>query len=90
MNTPREWTDAAIAGFANKTSIGAAVVSVFSWVQAQDIGFWLGIVVAVAGLWVNYHFKRRDDRRKQERHEVEMQMLRLNNPIPALKAYDDE
>lgn len=63
--------DAAIIG-AQRTTEGGAAVGVIGYLTSIN---WLGLtglLIAVIGLWVQFHFQRKRDRREEELHRVKM------------------
>lgn len=56
----------------------AGVYSLFIGVFTfQNILALVGVVVAVATFFVNRHYRKREDLRKQETHDIEMRRRRL-------------
>ena len=67
--------DATVATAAGKvTGVGSGMTLV-GWFTASNVGMWLGILIGVAGLAVNWYFKHKSDKRAQEAHEVYMRKL---------------
>lgn len=56
--------------------LGGSGATVTGWVTSVDWIAAIGAAVLVASFFVNLTFRRREDRRKQERHEMEMAQLR--------------
>ncbi|WP_158963888.1 holin [Chachezhania sediminis] len=52
-----------------------SVGTLFGWAASVDWIALIGVLVLVASFFVNLVFRRREDRRKTERHRVEMEML---------------
>mgnify|MGYP003667898256 CR=1 FL=1 len=48
------------------------------WIASVDWIATIGVSVLVVSFLVNFIFKRRDDIRKQEKHVVEMALLKKN------------
>lgn len=68
--------DAAMAAAGSKATYAGAGASVSSWLFSSEAGVFAGIVIGLAGLAVNFYFKRREDRRLQEEHDARMAGLR--------------
>lgn len=56
--------------------LGGSGATATGWISSVDWIAATGAAVLVASFFVNLTFRRRDDLRKQERHEVEMARLR--------------
>lgn len=88
--------DAAVAGAASKATWTGSAVTVLSTFTSSDFGLWAGVAIGVAGLVVNWYFKRKSDLREaatelraQEAHAAFMANLKdeagdsLAEPKPA-------
>ena len=67
--------DATVAAVAGKTSLAGAIASVWSWFVSSEFGVLAGVGIGLAGLWIQWHFKRRADLREQREHEARMRRL---------------
>tara|TARA_R110000850_G_scaffold23358_1_gene69102 strand:- start:29975 stop:30193 length:219 start_codon:yes stop_codon:yes gene_type:complete len=56
--------------------LSGASTTTFGWIASVDWIATVGVIVLVLSFFVNFVFKRREDTRKQERHIIEMQMLK--------------
>ena len=56
--------------------LGGSSATATGWVTSVDWIAATGAAVLVGSFFVNLIFKRRDDRRKQERHDADMGRLR--------------
>lgn len=56
--------------------LGGSGATATGWITSVDWIAATGAVVLVASFFVNLTFRRREDRRKQERHDLEMIRLR--------------
>jgi len=56
--------------------LGGSGATATGWITSVDWIAAIGAAVLVASFFVNLIFRRRDDRRKQERHDLEMSRLR--------------
>ncbi|WP_162434560.1 holin [Pseudoxanthomonas koreensis] len=70
--------DAVIAAAAAKGSFLASVTAFFAGVTANTIAAIGGLIVAVLGLVVSWHYKRREDRRREEAHRLVVQRALLS------------
>lgn len=68
--------DTAVAAAASKVTYAGAGASFFGWLASSEAVSLIGILAAVVGLVVNIYFKRREDRRQQERHDAQMRAIR--------------
>lgn len=76
-------SDAAIAAIGSKATTAGAAASVLGWLTASELAALLGVLVAVVGLWLNWHYRARQDMREQlqaarevARHEAAMERHR--------------
>lgn len=73
----KEALEVAASAVASKTTYGGAVTSVLGWVLSSEFTVVFGIVVALAGLAVNWYYKAKADRRSEAEHKA--RMFRLNH-----------
>lgn len=59
--------------------IGGSGATATGWITSVDWIAAIGAIVLVASFFVNLTFRRREDRRKQERHDLEMIRLRADD-----------
>lgn len=52
-----------------------SVVTLAGWFTSSNIGMWVGILIGISGLVINWYFKSRSDRRAQEAHRVFMTQM---------------
>lgn len=64
------------------TYIGGGISAFWGLVTSQEFGILIGMLVGIAGLCVNYYFKKRDDKykqaeemRKQQLHEITLKTM---------------
>lgn len=64
------------------TYIGGGISAFWGIVTSQEFGILIGMLVGIAGLCVNYYFKKRDDKykqaeemRKQQLHEITLKTM---------------
>ena len=56
--------------------LGGTTATTLGWVASVDWMATVGVCVLVFSFGVNWFFKRREDQRKQEKHVVEMALLK--------------
>lgn len=71
----------------HKITLAGSAGSVVGWATSSNIGVWVGIVIGLAGLALNFYFKRRADRRHQVAHEAYMrqfqvEVVKVKDPEP--------
>ena len=64
-----------IAATADKFTKAGSAGTLVGWLTSSEFGMWAGIVIGIAGLMVNWYFKRKMDRRNQEAHDLWMSRL---------------
>lgn len=67
---------AGISGAASKTTYAAAGAGFFGYLVSVDVIAWLGIFIAIAGFAVNLYYKRKENKRAEELHQIKMQQAR--------------
>ncbi|GER16672.1 holin [Variovorax boronicumulans] len=72
----KEAIEAVVTTVASKSTYGGAATSILGWFASSEATIVVGLVVAVAGLAVNWYYKAKADRRYQVEHEVRMELLR--------------
>ena len=68
--------DAALAASASKATYGGAASLGIGALFSNEAAAMAGALVAVLGLLMNLYFRRRQDRREQEEHELRMQSIK--------------
>ena len=63
-----------MAAVGSKATYGGASATVASWFLSSEFGMLMGILIGVAGLAINFYYKHKDDKRKQEEHDRKMGM----------------
>lgn len=64
--------EATVSSAAFKGMSAGTGVTLFGWVISNETIALLGLVIAILGFVVNLVFKVRDDRRKQQMHNLKM------------------
>lgn len=76
----QETVEAGISAGANKLTVVGSAGAVVGGIAQSDIGMWSGIFIGLAGLAVNWYFKRKSDRRNQAAYEAYMSKLKTSEP----------
>ncbi len=66
--------EATMATVGSKATYGGASATVASWFLSSEFGMLMGIFIGIAGLVINFYFKHKEDKRKQEEHDRRMGM----------------
>ena len=69
-------TAAVISDVASKTTYIGGLGGFFAWLLSIDILPWAGLFVAMAGLIVNWYYRRQENKRAQEIHDLTVKRLR--------------
>lgn len=64
------------AAVGSKATYAGAGVSAASWWLSSEAGVVIGFALGVLGLIVNIYFRRKDDKRKQEMHQAQLDAIR--------------
>ena len=64
--------DATLAAAGSKATYGGASTSVVAWFLSSEFGMLAGLCIGLAGLWVNWYYKHKEDKRRQAEHEKRM------------------
>ena len=59
-----------------KVAQGGAVTAVLGGLTLSEVGIMVGIAASVVGLWMQWYYNRKRDRREQMEHEERMKDLR--------------
>lgn len=71
----KEHIEAVLAALGLKPVFGGAAMSVWGWVFSSTGAAWCGALIALVGLWMNWHYNARKDAREQAEHEARMRGL---------------
>ena len=70
------------AAVGSKTTLAGSATAGFGWATSSAFFGWVGVIIALLGLGVNYYFRRkehelrlRDDARKEAEHMARMQAI---------------
>ena len=61
---------------APRVTTGGASAAALGWVLSNEVLGVMGVLIAVAGWMTTWFYRRRDDRRAEQLHEVKMRRLR--------------
>lgn len=67
--------EATIAAVAQKFTVGGGVAASYGGITANDLLAYVGAVVAVLGLVVQWYYKRKDDHRKERLAQAQITSL---------------
>ena len=70
-----QMTDAALASLGSKTTVAGATASGLGWLASNAVIGYAGLAIALVGLLVNTHYRRREDRRREREHVALMRRL---------------
>lgn len=68
--------DEAVAAGAQKVALGGSAATVYGGFTANEIAAFGGLIVAVLGLFVQFYYKRKEDRRREALHAAQLEQLR--------------
>ena len=54
----------------------AGIMATFGFITWQSFSAFVGVILAICTLLVNWHYKAREDKREQERHLLEIERLK--------------
>lgn len=57
----------------SKATYTGATTSVAAWVLSSEFGVLFGLMLGLLGLLINWYYKAKEDRRRQEEHNRKMQ-----------------
>ena len=75
MHINSHTTDALIASAGSKATYTGAGAGISAWFLSDTGVALIGILIGLAGLVVNYYFKRREDSRLQAEHDARMSAI---------------
>lgn len=67
---------ATVSSAASKTTYAGAASGFVAWLASVDVLAWMGIALALAGFVVNWYYKRLENKRADEIHQLRMEELR--------------
>jgi hypothetical protein len=76
----KEAIEVGVATVASKSTYAGAGASFLGWLVSSEFTIVVGIIVAIAGLAVNWYYKAKADRRGEAEHEARMARLRRGEP----------
>ena len=66
---------ASVSSAATKTTYFGATSGFVAWLVSVDVLAWLGIAIALGGFVVNWYYKRLENKRAHEIHELKKKQL---------------
>ena len=67
---------ATVSSAASKTTYAGAAFGFVAWLASVDVLAWMGIALALAGFVVNWYYKRLENKRADEIHQLRLEELR--------------
>lgn len=64
--------DATISALSSKATYTGAGASIFGWFTSNEFALLTGVFVALAGFFLNWHYKHKEDKRRQIEHDHRM------------------
>ncbi len=64
-----------MAAAGSKATYTGAGASILGWMMSSEFGVLAGLLIGVAGLLINWHYRARQDRREQIEHERRMRLI---------------
>jgi Bacteriophage holin family, superfamily II-like len=67
---------ATVSSAASKTTYAGAASGLVAWLASVDVLAWMGIALALAGFVVNWYYKRLENKRADEIHQLRIKQWR--------------
>ncbi|WP_441373562.1 holin [Acinetobacter lwoffii] len=67
---------ATVSSAASKTTYAGAASGFVAWLASVDVLAWMGIALALAGFVVNWYYKRLENKRADEIHQLRIKQWR--------------
>ena len=64
--------DATMAALGSKATYTGAGASILGWLMSSQAGILFGILIGVGGFLVNWYYRHKEDKRRQEEHDRRM------------------
>ena len=62
----------ALADAGHKTAQAGGGITILSWLTSSQGGVAIGILIGVLGLLVQWYYRRKQDKREEEEHQLRM------------------
>jgi len=72
-DTPGHAIEATLAAAGSKATYTGAGVSIGGWFLSSEFAVLFGILIGLAGFFMNLYYKWRSDKREQREHEARME-----------------
>jgi hypothetical protein len=73
-----------LAVLGNRTTGAGAGLGVYGWLTSSQFIGLAGVVIALIGVLINWHYKAKAHRRSEAEHELRMSLLRSKQHITDL------
>lgn len=64
--------DTTMAAIGSKATYTGAGASILGWLMSSQAGILFGILIGVGGFLVNWYYRHKEDKRRQEEHDRRM------------------
>lgn len=71
----QETVDATMAAIGGKTTYAGGGMAVGGWYLSNEFFGIAGLCIGAIGLWINWYFRRKQDRRDQREYEARMRAM---------------
>lgn len=71
-----------VAATASKFQFAGAGGAITGGLLSSEMGVLVGIIIGVVGGLVSWHYRRKEDQRRQEMHDLKVEILRKGEDIP--------
>ena len=71
-DTTTHTVDATMAAIGSKATYTGAGASILGWLMSSQAGILFGILIGVGGFLVNWYYRHKEDKRRQEEHDRRM------------------
>lgn len=71
-DTTTHTVDATMSAIGSKATYTGAGASVLGWLMSSQAGILVGIIIGVGGFLVNWYYRHKEDKRRQEEHDRRM------------------
>lgn len=66
---------AVMANIGTSTTAAGSTTALWGWFTSSEFGVMVGAIGVVVGIWLQWYYKRKEDRRRQDRHDRYMGRL---------------
>lgn len=72
MDANQQTIEATLAAAGSKATYTGAGTSIFGWLTSNEFAVLVGTLIAVGGFVVNWYYRHKEDKRRQEEHDRRM------------------